>query len=80
VNWQLEIAVRLGKGGGNSDLPQTERHYKNLRTKLRPVEKGEDIYATLLKYLQNSHAKLHSGSVRMQPLAQNTNSLFQSYC
>ncbi len=36
-----------------------DQHYEQLKCKLRPIDKTEDIYILIDKYLQSTHASTH---------------------
>jgi len=46
------------KGGDEGEDP-IDAHYKKLKTKIEPLEKGEE-YDRLLDYVRNTHGSTHT--------------------
>ncbi|CAF2007593.1 unnamed protein product [Rotaria magnacalcarata] len=55
----IEIAFTTLNTDTNTRLNPIDQHYEQLKCKLYPVEKHEDIYLTIDKYLQSTHASTH---------------------
>ncbi|CAF2813932.1 unnamed protein product [Rotaria sp. Silwood2] len=55
----IEIAFTTLNTDTNTRLNPIDQHYEQLKCKLYPVEKHEDIYILIDKYLQSTHASTH---------------------
>ncbi|CAF3853919.1 unnamed protein product, partial [Rotaria sp. Silwood1] len=55
----IEIAFTTLNTDTNTRLNPIDQHYEQLKCKLYPIEKHEDIYILIDKYLQSTHATTH---------------------
>ncbi|CAF4852310.1 unnamed protein product [Rotaria sp. Silwood1] len=55
----IEIAFTTLNIDRNIRLNPIDQHYEQLKCKLYPIEKHEDIYILINKYLQTTHASTH---------------------
>ncbi|CAF1164321.1 unnamed protein product [Rotaria sordida] len=55
----IEIAFTTLNINTNTRLNPIDQHYEQLKCKLYPIEKHEDIYILIDKYLQSTHASTH---------------------
>ncbi|CAF4819928.1 unnamed protein product, partial [Rotaria sp. Silwood2] len=55
----IEIAFTTLSTDTNTRLNPIDQHYEQLKCKLYPIEKHEDIYILIDKYLQSTHASTH---------------------
>lgn len=55
----IEIAFTTLNTDTNTRLNPIDQHYEQLKCKLCPVEKHDDVYVLINKYLQSTHASTH---------------------
>ncbi|CAF4211860.1 unnamed protein product, partial [Rotaria sordida] len=55
----IEIAFTTLNTDPNTRLNPIDQHYEQLKCKLYSIEKNEDIYILIDKYLQSTHASTH---------------------
>jgi hypothetical protein len=59
---EMEIAVSLSKESeGGDDTHPIDTNYKKLKADIQPVAKNGKEFKLVERYLQNTHAKTHSG-------------------
>ncbi len=56
---EIEIAFTTLNIETNTRLNPLDQHYQQLKCKLNPIEKTENIYLLINKYLQSTHASTH---------------------
>jgi hypothetical protein len=59
---EMEVAAKLMSSAGADDREEDaiDAHYKTLKTQLRGVEKGSELWQRLDTYLQRTHAPTHT--------------------
>ena len=46
--------------GGDAGEDPIDAHYKQLKTDIVPIDKGDEEYKRLVQYVQNTHATTHN--------------------
>ena len=52
--------MKVLSGGKKDDEHPVDRHYRGLKCQLSPVEREEEIFDMIEKYVQQTHAKTHN--------------------
>jgi poly [ADP-ribose] polymerase len=55
----IEVAFSALNTDTNNRLNPIDQNYEQLKCQLRPIDKTEDIYKLIDKYLQSTHATTH---------------------
>jgi poly [ADP-ribose] polymerase len=56
---EIEIAFTTLNIDANTRSNPLDQHYEQLKCRLNPIDKTEEIYGLINKYLQSTHASTH---------------------